>query len=210
MWVAPRPHHRLDARAAHRRHRAVGRLSIRRRRPAERAVETARIELAETLPKSLQANARRRHRRSARRTTPARKPQPAARRPRRRSRATTPPPRAPQSQAWKRCAPNSSRPTSCASSLTARFRRLAHSRRERERAQLLSHRRSRSAPDGRTLTMPITNEEDGRTYNVTAWGVRVPRSDIRRRRAATNRTTASSKTARSAKSSAANSNRAIA
>ncbi len=28
--------------------------------------------------------------------------------------------------------------------------------------------------DGRALTMPITNEEDGRTYNVDAWGVRVP------------------------------------
>ncbi len=30
------------------------------------------------------------------------------------------------------------------------------------------------APDGQTLTMPIKSEEDGRTYNVSAWGVRVP------------------------------------
>jgi hypothetical protein len=32
------------------------------------------------------------------------------------------------------------------------------------------------APDGRSLTMPVTNEEDGRSYNVTAWGVRVPQA----------------------------------
>jgi Family of unknown function (DUF6384) len=32
------------------------------------------------------------------------------------------------------------------------------------------------APDGQILTMPIKNEEDGRTYNVSAWGVRVPES----------------------------------
>jgi hypothetical protein len=30
------------------------------------------------------------------------------------------------------------------------------------------------APDGRVLTMPIQNEEDSRTMNVSAWGVRVP------------------------------------
>lgn len=30
--------------------------------------------------------------------------------------------------------------------------------------------------DGRTLTLPVTNEEDGRTYNVTAWGQRVPQT----------------------------------
>ncbi|MBP6014695.1 MAG: hypothetical protein KBA31_20885 [Alphaproteobacteria bacterium] len=29
-------------------------------------------------------------------------------------------------------------------------------------------------PAGRALTLPVTNEEDSRTYNVTAWGVRVP------------------------------------
>ena len=28
-------------------------------------------------------------------------------------------------------------------------------------------------PDGRALTLPVTNEEDGRSYNVSAWGVRV-------------------------------------
>jgi hypothetical protein len=28
--------------------------------------------------------------------------------------------------------------------------------------------------DGRALTMPVTSEEDNRTYNVAAWGVRVP------------------------------------
>jgi hypothetical protein len=32
------------------------------------------------------------------------------------------------------------------------------------------------APDGRALTMPVTSEEDGRSYNVTAWGVRVPQA----------------------------------
>jgi hypothetical protein len=32
------------------------------------------------------------------------------------------------------------------------------------------------APDGRTLTMPVTNEEDGRSYNVSAWGLRVPQA----------------------------------
>lgn len=32
------------------------------------------------------------------------------------------------------------------------------------------------APDGRPLTMPVTNEEDGRSYNVSAWGVRVPQA----------------------------------
>ncbi len=31
-------------------------------------------------------------------------------------------------------------------------------------------------PDGRTLTMPVTNEEDGRIYNVNAWGQRVPQA----------------------------------
>ncbi len=30
--------------------------------------------------------------------------------------------------------------------------------------------------DGRTLTMPVTNEEDGRSYNVSAWGQRVPQA----------------------------------
>ena len=30
--------------------------------------------------------------------------------------------------------------------------------------------------DGRTLTMPVTNEEDGRSYNVNAWGQRVPKA----------------------------------
>ena len=30
------------------------------------------------------------------------------------------------------------------------------------------------APNGRALTVPVTNEEDGRIYNVTAWGIRVP------------------------------------
>ncbi len=30
--------------------------------------------------------------------------------------------------------------------------------------------------DGRTLTMPVTNEEDGRSYNVNAWGQRVPQA----------------------------------
>jgi len=29
-------------------------------------------------------------------------------------------------------------------------------------------------PDGSVLTLPITNEEDGRTQNVAKWGVRVP------------------------------------
>ncbi len=28
--------------------------------------------------------------------------------------------------------------------------------------------------DGRSLTMPVTNEEDGRSYNINAWGQRVP------------------------------------
>jgi hypothetical protein len=32
------------------------------------------------------------------------------------------------------------------------------------------------APDGRTLTLPVTNEEDGRSYNVNAWGLRVPQA----------------------------------
>ncbi|MFM9863463.1 MAG: DUF6384 family protein [Micropepsaceae bacterium] len=32
------------------------------------------------------------------------------------------------------------------------------------------------APDGRSLTMPVTNEEDGRSYNVNAWGLRVPQA----------------------------------
>jgi len=32
------------------------------------------------------------------------------------------------------------------------------------------------APDGRSLTMPVTNEEDGRSYNVSAWGLRVPQA----------------------------------
>ncbi len=32
------------------------------------------------------------------------------------------------------------------------------------------------APDGSSLTMPVTNEEDGRSYNVNAWGVRVPQA----------------------------------
>jgi hypothetical protein len=31
-------------------------------------------------------------------------------------------------------------------------------------------------PDGRSLTMPVTNEEDGRSYNVNAWGQRVPQA----------------------------------
>jgi hypothetical protein len=31
-------------------------------------------------------------------------------------------------------------------------------------------------PDGRSLTMPITDEEDNRVYNVAQWGVRVPQS----------------------------------
>ncbi|MEQ8347884.1 MAG: DUF6384 family protein [Sneathiellaceae bacterium] len=31
-------------------------------------------------------------------------------------------------------------------------------------------------PDGRTLTLPVTSEEDGRTANVATWGVRVPRA----------------------------------
>ena len=35
-------------------------------------------------------------------------------------------------------------------------------------------------PDGRALTMPVTNEEDGRNYNVTAWGVRVPEATFER------------------------------
>lgn len=30
--------------------------------------------------------------------------------------------------------------------------------------------------DGRTLNLPVTNEEDGRTYNVNAWGQRVPQA----------------------------------
>jgi hypothetical protein len=30
--------------------------------------------------------------------------------------------------------------------------------------------------DGRSLTMPVTNEEDGRSYNVNAWGQRVPKA----------------------------------
>lgn len=29
-------------------------------------------------------------------------------------------------------------------------------------------------PDGKLLSLPVTNEEDGRTANVTKWGVRVP------------------------------------
>jgi hypothetical protein len=32
------------------------------------------------------------------------------------------------------------------------------------------------APGGRNLTMPVTNEEDGRSYNVNAWGLRVPQA----------------------------------
>jgi hypothetical protein len=32
------------------------------------------------------------------------------------------------------------------------------------------------APDGSTLTLPVTNEEDGRSYRVNAWGVRVPQA----------------------------------
>jgi hypothetical protein len=28
-------------------------------------------------------------------------------------------------------------------------------------------------PDGTVLTLPITNEEDGKTYSVSAWGLRV-------------------------------------
>lgn len=31
-------------------------------------------------------------------------------------------------------------------------------------------------PDGRALTRPVANEEDGRTYNVSAWGQRVPQA----------------------------------
>jgi hypothetical protein len=29
-------------------------------------------------------------------------------------------------------------------------------------------------PDGRTLTLPITNEENGKVENASIWGVRVP------------------------------------
>jgi len=32
------------------------------------------------------------------------------------------------------------------------------------------------SPSGQTLTIPIRNEEDDRTYNVSAWGVRVPQA----------------------------------
>jgi hypothetical protein len=31
-------------------------------------------------------------------------------------------------------------------------------------------------PSGRSLTMPVTNEEDGRAYSVNAWGLRVPQA----------------------------------
>jgi hypothetical protein len=31
-------------------------------------------------------------------------------------------------------------------------------------------------PDGRALTVPVTNEEDSRSYNVAAWGIRVPQT----------------------------------
>ena len=30
------------------------------------------------------------------------------------------------------------------------------------------------ASNGAALTMPVINEEDGRVYNVAAWGIRVP------------------------------------
>jgi hypothetical protein len=35
------------------------------------------------------------------------------------------------------------------------------------------------SPDGKVLTMPITNEETGKTENVDIWGVRVPESTYR-------------------------------
>jgi hypothetical protein len=34
-------------------------------------------------------------------------------------------------------------------------------------------------PDGKPLTLPITNEETGKTENVDTWGIRVPESTYR-------------------------------